>query len=105
MDKYLYLVELYRGRANKNYKAFVTNASTYYGKAPDYGGINNICVLAHSQDDQTVHLLMSDGFKGDGTDLTVTEITSVTLADPTGKHRLFTDTVEYFKKFNNLPNL
>lgn len=105
MDKFLYLVELVRGSSSKNYNAFLNNANTHYGKPPDYGGIKNLCILAHTQDQQTVHLLMSDGFKGDGDDLTVTEITSATLADPDSAHRLFTSTVDYFKKYNTLPNL
>lgn len=103
--KYLYLVELYRGRANKNYRAFIHNANTYYAKAGDYAGINNHCLLIHSQDERTVHSLMSEEFEGDGTDLTVTEITSATLADRTSGHSLYISTIEYFQRYHKLSNL
>lgn len=105
MGKYVYLVELERGRSNKNYQAFLNNANSLYAKAPDYVGINNLCLLVHTQDSSTVHLLMTEGFKGNGSDLKVTEITNNTLDDEQGFHRIFSDTIDYFRRYNDLTNL
>ena len=105
MGKHVYLVELERGRRNRNYHAFLNNANSLYAKAPDYVGINNLCLLVHTQDSNTVHLLMTESFKGSGSDLKVTEITSDTLNDEHGFHRIFSDTIDYFKRYHDLTNL
>lgn len=105
MDKYLYEVELEGGSSNRNYEHFLVNANNLYGRPTDFGGIKNLCLVAHSQDAETVQLLMSYGFKGNRTDVTVTEITRESLEDENSHHRIYTDTVEYFQRSNTFPNI
>lgn len=105
MSKYLYVVTLIRGRSNPDYAAFHKNVMRLNGKSPDYGGINNVCLISHHMDADTVHLLCSDGVNDEG-QIAVEEITKASLNDKSGRHRVFTDLVEnYFLPHGKYKNL
>lgn len=105
MSKFLYVVTLNRGRSNPDHGAFLENVMRLNGKSPDYGGINNACVISHHMDADTVHLLCSDGVNDDG-QITVEEITTASLNDPSSDHGLFASLVEsYFLPYGKYKNL
>jgi hypothetical protein len=61
MAKRLYEVTLSGGRTNKNFEIFFSNITRLNGKAPDYAGINNIALVSHHMDANTVHNLCIEG--------------------------------------------
>ena len=106
MSKHLYEVTLNRGRNNRNYFPFLSNMGTLRGKGPDFGGINNVCLVAHHLDAKTLHLLCTEGFDGGESDLTVVEITRDSLDDEQGHHRIYTDLIEnYFLPYGTFPKV
>ena len=106
MAKYLYEVCLTRGRSNPEYQKFYGNVTNLNAKAPDFGGINNVCIVSHHIDAATVQVLCSDGLRKSRDDVTVTEITKESLASPSGHHRLFLDLIEnYFLPYDDYPNV
>lgn len=105
MSKYIYEVCLSRGRSHPEHHQFYINMNNLSAKAPDYGGINNMCILAHHSDAKTVHLLCSDSIKAKG-DVTVEEITRETLDDEQSPHRVHKDIVnKYFLPYGKYPNI
>lgn len=105
MSKYLYLVTLNRGRSNPEHSTFYENVMRLNGKSPDFGGINNACVISHHMDADTVLILCSDGID-DESQVTIEEISKSSLNDPSGHHRLFTSLVDnYFLPHGKYPNI
>lgn len=106
MAKYLYEVTLDGGKSNKNYFKFLENFQNLGAKPPDYGGINNLCIISHHIDSDTLLLLCTAGFKGKEDTVTVNEITAATLASAGSGHRLYSELVEnYFLPYNKYPNI
>lgn len=106
MAKYLYEVSFNRGRSNPEHGTFLRNAMELNAKIPDYGGINNLCVISHHMDCETIFELCAYGLKKSRADLSVVEITKKTLASPNSTHRLFTDLIEkYFLPHGDYPNI
>ena len=105
MDKYIYEVSLKRGKSNPDYFIFHKNVMALNAKAPDFGGINNICLISHHMDAETLHLLCSDGLENPN-DITIKEITRETLLDENSFHRMYLDTIENcFLKYDKYPNI
>lgn len=63
MAKFLYEVCLERGRNNPGFEAFLNNAMNLNAKAPDFGGIGNVCIISHHMDIETVRVLFENGLK------------------------------------------
>jgi hypothetical protein len=106
MAKYLYEVTLSGGKSNRDYFKFLENVQNLGAKPPDYGGINNVCIISHHIDAKTLFLLCTDGFKGDEGEVTVDEITSATLLSTDSGHRLYSELVRnYFLPYNKYPNI
>lgn len=100
MVKYLYEVTLKRGRSNPRWAEFYTNVSNLNAKPPDYGGINNVCIVSHHVDAETVRQLCADFDRNLIKSITVIEITRVTLSRG-GEHVHYVDLVEnYFLPYN-----
>jgi hypothetical protein len=105
MAKYLYEVRLERGRSNARWEKFYNNVSKLNAKPPDYGGINNVCVISHHVDGETLKGLCADFDERLRKDITVTEITKRTLS-PDGDHVIYIDLVEnYFLPHDKYPNI
>lgn len=105
MDKHLYVVILNRGRNNPDFASFHENVTNLNAKSPDFGGINNVCLLSHHMNADIVHSICSDGFK-DESQLTVEEITTHSLNDNSGDHKIYSDIVQnYFLRYNKYKNL
>jgi hypothetical protein len=105
VSKHLYEVTIIRGRSNSRHSIFYKNVDNLGAKPPDFGGINNICLISHHLDADTIHMLCSEGIRKKS-DITVEEITKESLNDPLGHHRLYTDVVEnYFLPYNTYPNI
>lgn len=106
MAKYLYEVCLTRGRSNPKYEKFYRNVTSLNAKAPDFGGINNVCIVSHHMDAVTVQVLCSEGLRKNRDDVTVTEITKESLASQSGHHGLYLDLIEnYFLPNGDYPNV
>jgi hypothetical protein len=104
--KYLYEVSFNRGRSNPEHSKFLRNVMELNAKVPDYGGIDNLCVISHHMDQQTVYELCAEGLKKGRADLSVVEITKKTIESPNSTHRLFIDLIEsYFLPYNDYPNI
>ncbi len=105
MKKYIYEVCIERGRSHPQHSIFYNNVDALGAKAPDYGGINNMCIISHHMDADTVHLLCSEGIKNKN-DVTIEEITKETLRDEFGHHRSHTKIVDkYFLPNGTYPNI
>lgn len=106
MAKFLYEVKLTGGRSNRNWQKFFENTNGLNGKTPDYGGLNNVCLIAHHETKETIAAFCSYQFKGGSEDLSVKEITKKTLAKENNPHRLYWDTVHsYFLPTGHFPNI
>lgn len=106
MSKFLYEVRLERGKSNPEFGAFVKNAISLNAKAPDYGGINNVCIVSHHMNEETVRLLFEEGLKKNKRDLSVTEITRESLEASSGHHKIYLDIVEkLFLPHDSYPNI
>lgn len=79
MAKYIYEVSLQRGRSNPEFHKFLENVMALNAKAPDYGGINNFCLIGHHMDVNTIRFLCAEGLKRSKTDLSTVEVTKTTL--------------------------
>ncbi|MFA0264383.1 hypothetical protein L4D17_19110 [Vibrio splendidus] len=105
MSKYIYVVCLSRGRSHPQHDVFYRNVEGLNAKSPDFGGINNMCIIAHHLDAKTIHMLCSDGIKNEN-DVTVEEITKETLNDENSHHRVHTDLINnYFLPYGQYPNV
>ena len=101
---YLYEVKIKGGSTHKEFRRFYSNIAPLNPKPPDRSGISSICVVSHSQDAGTVHLLCVDGMKKHA-DVTVTEISAATLAQG-GTHTAYIDLVNnYFLNNGDYPNI
>lgn len=105
--RYLYEVTIDGGKNNPNFWQWYQNVSSLNAKAPDFAGIQNLCILSHSQSADTVHLLCTDGFKKKGGDsVTVTEITRQSLKSANSPHWLYQELVtSYFLPHDSYPNI
>lgn len=105
MSKYVYEVSLSRGKSNPDYFPFHNNVTALNAKAPDFGGINNVCLISHHMDAKTIQMLCSDGLKKPN-DVTVEEITRTTIADENSHHKVYLDTIKNcFLKYDKYPNI
>ena len=105
MGKYIYEVCLTQGRSNSDHGHFYENVMNLNAKSPDFGGINNVCVISHHLDASTIHMLCSEGLKNEN-DVTVEEITKESLSDTSGHHQLYKNLVEsYFLPNDTYPNI
>lgn len=103
--KRIYEVRLERGRSNPEHPTFHTNVSNLNAKAPDFGGINNICIISHHMDEKTVHMLCSSGMD-DRDKVVVEEITKKTLNSKNGAHKIHTDLINNcFLPYGKYPNI
>lgn len=101
MPEYLYEVRLSGGQTHPEWNKFYENVNKLNGKSPD-DSINSVVLVKHSQNKETVHLLVSDGFTNEE-DVTVDEITSLTL---TNIHIGYNRIVEsYFSPYSTFHNL
>jgi len=98
---HLYEVCLERGRSNPEHNKFYENVLELKAKQPDFGGINNMCIISHHMDVKTIQMLCSARMKNKS-DVTVEEITRETLDPESGIHKMHTDLVEkYFLPYNS----
>lgn len=105
MAKKIYVVCLGRGRSNPEHNIFYKNVLELNAKEPDFGGINNMCIIGHHMDIKTLHMLCSTGMKNRDA-VTAEEITRKTLDPESGIHKMHTDLVEdYFLPYGNYPNI
>lgn len=105
MIKKIYEVCLERGKSNPEHYIFHSNVSNLNAKPPDFGGINNMCILSHHVDEETVHMLCSSGMENREA-VTVEEITKKTLNPKHGAHKMHTDLINnYFLPHGNYPNI
>ena len=106
MSKHIYVVSLKGGRSHSSYSTFYTNVSgDLNAQTSDYGAINNICLISHRQDADTIHMLCSDGIKKKN-DVTVEEITKATLSDNSSHHRVHAEFIEkYYLRHDTYPNI
>ncbi|WP_095127582.1 hypothetical protein [Pseudomonas sp. Irchel s3h14] len=105
MAKKIYVVYLERGRSNPEHPTFYENVLGLKAKSPDFGGINNMCILSHHMDKKTVHMLCSSGLE-DRQAVTIEEVTKKTLHPESGIHKMHTDLVEgYFLPHDSYPNI
>ena len=105
MAKYIYVVCLDRGRSNPEHHIFYKNVSELNAKDPDFGGINNMCIIGHHVDIRTMQMLCSTGLKKRDA-VTIEEITRKTLDPDAGIHKMHTDLVEnYFLPHGDYPNI
>jgi hypothetical protein len=106
VGKYLYEVNFNRGKSNPEYDIFYRNVTELNAKSPDYTGINNLCVISHHMDRNTVYGLCANGLNKSRNDLSVVEITKKTLAASNSAHRLLTDLIDdYFLPHGDYPNI
>ncbi|UCV27580.1 hypothetical protein [Ferribacterium limneticum] len=106
MAKYLYEVCFERGRSNPEHAKFLRNVMRLNAKVSDYGGINNVCVIAHHMSKDIVFDLCAEGLKKSKGDLSVIEITKKTLTSQNSSHRLFLALIEnYFLPHDDYPNI
>ncbi len=102
---YLYEVRLERGRSNPEHYTFYENVTKLNAKAPDFGGINNMCIIRHHMDIETMKMLCSSNLKNES-ELRIEEITRETLNIESGMHKMHTDLVEkYFLPHDKYPNI
>lgn len=102
---YLYEVRLERGRSNPEHQTFYENVMKLGAKEPDFGGINNMCIIRHHMDVVTIQILCSSNLKKES-EVTVEEITRNTLDVDNGKHKMHTNIVEkYFLPHHKYPNI
>lgn len=105
MSKKIYEVCLERGRSNPEHHIFYKNVLELNAKEPDFGGINNMCVIGHHVDKKTLHMLCSSGLE-DRSAVTVEEITKKTLHPVSGIHKMHTDLIEsYFLRYGDYPSI
>lgn len=105
MSSYIYLVTISMGKSNPKHSIFLENVTALNAKPADYGGINNVCILSHSQDADTVHLLCCDRIKKKS-DITVEEITKKTLNDQQSSHKVYTNLINNnYLKYGDYPNI
>ena len=105
MNKYIYEVCLKRGRSNPNHATFFENVGELNAKAPDFGGINNMCLIGHHHDADTIRMLCSSGIKKKS-DVTVEEITKETLSNKSSHHRVHTEIIKsYFLPYGTYLNI
>lgn len=105
MSKYLYLVRINEGRSNPDHNKFHENVMNLNAKSPDFGGINNACVISHHMDVKTIHMLCSRGMSNKS-DVEVEELTKESLNDKNSFHKLFKQLIESaFLPYGEYPNV
>ncbi|TXH75539.1 MAG: hypothetical protein E6Q88_03540 [Lysobacteraceae bacterium] len=105
MNMHLYEIRLSGGRSNREFAVFLENATNLGAKPPDYAGISSVCLLAHRQDKETVHLLFARGINSES-DIVVTEITRKTLASDKYGHVVYSDFIDrYFRPYHRFSKL
>ncbi len=103
--KYLYLVEIARGRDNRYWKRFYENVTALNAKAPDFSGITRTVLIAHHMDAKAVHVLCSIGIRQPA-EVEVTEITRESIEEPDTGHRVYSELIDnYFRPFDHFENL
>ena len=101
-QNYLYEVKLVAGKRNVNYSNWLQNLSELNAKTTDYGGVQSLCILSHSKNAVTVHMLCTRGFKDkDKKNVTVNEITRQTLATSGMAHHTYIEFIEENFLFDN----
>lgn len=101
MDR-LYVARVERGKNSPNWQAFYLAVSDLNGKSPDFGGITSAAVVSSHHDKLTLRAIVTSDMD-DGSDVSVEEITALTL---NGDHRPYTSLVEtYFLPFKSYPNI
>jgi hypothetical protein len=104
MGKYLYEVSLDGGRSNRHFQKFQESVMNLNGQSPDFGGINNLCVISHHVDAKTLKSLITNFENWD--DIEIAEITKTTLLDSQCTHRMYSDLIrQYFLPYNEYPNI
>lgn len=105
MSNYLYEVKILRGMRHPEFATFKENVDRFNPKIPDFGGLNNLCVISHHVDKLTVHLLCTENMKNRD-DVEVNEITEESLNDEESGHKIYLDLIEnYFLPYGTYPNL
>jgi hypothetical protein len=102
--KRLYEVRLANGAQNRNYMKYLDNSLPHNPKAIDLGGGVYHAMVSHHMDADTLHLLLTDGFKkGTKDDLTVEEVTKQSLRK---QHIAYEEMVENrFLPYDKYPNI
>ena len=105
MGNFIYEVNLSGGKSNSDYFTFYENVTKLDAKAPDFGGINNMCLISHHMDEDTIQMLCSIGLKKED-DVTVVEITDETLNDESSHHKTHLETIRncflQYKDYQNI---
>ena len=102
----LYEIRLKNGSSHKAFVTFLDNVTSLNAKAPGYSGISSTCVVAHSQDAETIHLIVSRGMQEYEDDIRVVEITAKTLTGKNPSHIVYRDLIDsYYLPYNKFPNL
>lgn len=101
----LYEVRLKGGRSHTEFATFLSNAADLGAKAPDFSGISSVCLVAHTQDAETLKVILSRGLASDA-DITIKEITAKTLASGESGHAVYSNLVDaYFRPYHKFLKL
>lgn len=96
----LFQVSLDRGRSHPESGKWVTGVMNLNGKAPDYGGLNNLALVASGGDEAYIHAEVTNGMKTKyEKDVSVEEVTKNSLI---AKHSIWTEVVEGYFSFVDL---
>lgn len=93
MAKYVYLVTLDGGRSNDDFFQFLNNVNNLYAKAPDFGGIQNSCLISHHMDANTILRLCRSRLKNKEK-VDIEEITKEKIEDENTFHGVYLDTIQ-----------
>lgn len=97
----LYLVSIASGRGHPEFGQFLTNVMKLNGKAPDFSGIVRVALVRHVVDASTLHVVLTENIRRKE-DVAVEEVTAESLNE---RHRVYSDTVEHFRTYDEFPNI
>jgi hypothetical protein len=107
MSQYLYEVRLKGSASNKNKTRFFNNVAAIGAVATDHGGISVLCAVSSHKNAQEIKDLCTFNFRPQSTvnDVTVVEITAVTVADSNHPHSAYGNVVRRFYKPGVYPHI
>ena len=101
MARFIYLVKIDGGKSNPDFYQFLENVGELKAIAPDFGGIQNSCLIGHHLDKKTILNLCTFKIKKENK-VQVEEITVETIKDDNTFHRMYMDKImNYFLPFGN----
>lgn len=94
----LFQIKLAQGRSHPENGKWVGNVSILNGKAPDYGGLNNLALVASGGDETYVHVESTKKMRKKR-DVEVEEVTTASLQ---GRHAIWQDLVATYFSYVSL---